>query len=198
MQMKLIPRLLPIALLLATLSPAMAQVSPAARQGGGSIPIVLGAGYSNFSMDWGPGHRSSGITAWVDLYPFPGIVRNLGIEAEGRTSQWGNPIPNLRQDTGQFGAIYSYSGFSRIHPYAKGLVGIGSMDFPPFKPTPNYKHDTFMVNSVAGGADFQAFQNLWIRADYEYQWWHNVFGGTFTPNGITVGAHWDFRSANSR
>jgi hypothetical protein len=197
--MKLFPRLLPVTLLLAALSPAFSQVSPAARSGGVStIPLVVGAGYSNFTMDWGPGHRSSGITAWADLYPFPGIVKDLGIEAEGRTSQWGNPIAHLREDTFQGGLIYSYSRFSKIRPYAKGLAGIGSMDFPPFPVTPNYKHDTFTVNSISGGADFQAWQNLWLRADYQYQWWHSVFGGTFTPNGITVGAHWDFRYSNPK
>jgi hypothetical protein len=196
MQMKLIPKLFLVAILLAVVPTVIAQVVPSAMQGG-SIPIVTGGGYSNFTMDWGPGHRSHGITAWVDAYPFHGVVRNLGIEAEGRTSRWGNPVPSLREDTGQFGAIYSMSRFSMIHPYAKFLGGIGSMDFPPSTNAPNYTHDTFTVTSIAGGADFQLYQHIWIRGDYEYQWWHQVFGSTLTPNGITIGAHWDFRRSSA-
>lgn len=73
--------------------------SPASG-GGQSARLTLGAGYSNFTMDWGPSHRSDGISAWLDYYPFDGAAKNLGIEAEGRTSQWRNPIPQLREDTG--------------------------------------------------------------------------------------------------
>jgi hypothetical protein len=196
MYTKLIPKLFLLMWLLAALPPAIAQVVPSAGEGG-AIPIVTGGGYSNFSMDWGPGHRSSGITAWVDVYPFRGIIRDLGIEAEGRASRWGNPVPNLREDTAQMGGIYSLSRYSRIRPYGKFLMGIGSIDFPPFQNTPNYTHDTFTVTSTAGGADFQLYQHVWIRAEYQYQWWHHVFNDTLTPNGITVGAHWDFRKPSA-
>jgi hypothetical protein len=194
--MKLIPKLFLPMLLLAAFSPAFAQVLPSAREGG-QLPIVTGTGYSNFSMDWGPGHRSSGITAWADIYPFPGIVRNLGIELEGRASRWGNPIPNLREDTAQAGAIYSWSRYPRIRPYAKYLAGIGSIDFPASKGTPNYTHDTYTVTSTGGGADLQIHDHIWIRGEYEYQWWHKYRNDTLTPSGITVGAHWDFRRTSA-
>jgi hypothetical protein len=195
--MKLFPKLFLLMLLLAEFSAtAFAQVAPSARDGG-PIPVVLGGGYSNFSMDWGSGHRSSGITAWADVYPFHGIVRNLGIEGEGRASRWGNPIPNLREDTVQGGVIYSWSRYSRIRPYAKYLVGVGSIDFPASQSAPNYTHDTFTVTSIAVGADFQIHQHIWIRAEYQYQWWPGAFGHTLTPNGITAGAHWDFRRPSS-
>ncbi len=196
MQMKLFPKLFVIALLLAAVSTVFAQVTPAARQGG-SIPLVVGGGYSNFTMDWGPGSRSSGVSAWVDLYPFHGAIKDLGFEAEGRSSKWGNSIPNLRQDTGQLGAIYSLSRGRKVHPYGKFVAGVGSMDFPAFPAFPNYKHDTFLVTSAAGGADIHAYGHIWLRAEYQYQWWHNTFSSTTTPNGITVGAQWDFRKSNA-
>jgi hypothetical protein len=196
--MKLIPRLSSIALLFVAVSPIFAQVTPTARQGG-PVPLVVGAGFSNFSMDWGPGQRMNGITAWVDLYPLPGIVRDLGFEAEGRDINYMRTIPNLREDTGQVGVIYSYSRFPTVHPYAKFLAGIGSMDFPRFPGFPYYSHNRFTITTPGGGADIQAYQHIWIRADYEYQMWHHVFGPyTSNPNGFTVGAQWDFRRWNSR
>jgi hypothetical protein len=201
MLMKHIPRLILLALLSAAVSSAFAQVNPAATSGGTtSVPLVIGVGYSNFTMDWGPSHRSNGISAFVDLYPFPGAMKDLGLEAEGRASRWGNPVPNLREDTGQFGVIYSVSQVPRIHPFGKFLAGVGSMDFPAFATVPNYKHDTFAVTSMAGGADMQVYGHFYLRAEYQYQWWHNVFGPghTFTPNGITIGGVWDFRSLHSK
>jgi hypothetical protein len=198
MQMKLIPRLLFFALLVSAVSPLFAQVVPAAQQGA-SIPLVVGVGFSNYSMDWGPGQRMNGITAWVDLFPLPGVVKDLGFAVEGRDINYMRSIPNLREDTGQVGAIYSYSHFSKVHPYGKFLAGIGSMDFPAFPKIPNYHHDTFLVTTPGGGVDIQAYQHIWIRADYEYQMWHNVFGpNTSNPNGFTIGAQWDFRRSNSR
>ena len=196
--MKLIPRLFSIAVLLLAGCYGFSQVAPAGQAGHGSLPLVVGGGFSNFSMDWGPGNRSSGIYAYVDVYPLPGRLRNLGIEAEGRSSRWGNPIPNLRQDTGMAGAIYGYNSMRLIHPYGKFLGGIGSMDFPPFPGSPNYKHDTFFVDAVAGGAEVHMYEGIWLRGEYQYQWWHDVFGPgkTSTPNGLSVGIHYDFRSAS--
>lgn len=198
MNMKLIPKLLSIAVFLVAGSYGFSQVVPAARSGRSSVPLVLGGGYSNFTMDWGPGHRSNGMYAYVDFYPLRGVLRDLGIEVEGRSSLWGNPIPNLREDTGLFGGIYSFSHLPGVHPYGKFLAGVGSMDFPPVKRFPNYKHDTFFADAAAGGADVQLYQGIWVRGEYQYQWWHNVFGvgQTFTPNGISVGLHYDFRSAS--
>ena len=201
MHMKPFPKLLSIALFLVAVAPAFAQVVPAGQQGGGggSLPIVVGSAYSNFTLDWGPGHRSSGMTAWIDVYPFPKFLRDVGLEGEARTSRWGNPIAGLREDTAQAGAIYSFSRWNKVHPYGKFLAGNGSMDFPAFPGNPNYKHDTFFVDSASGGAELKATGPLRIRAEYQYQWWHNVFtaGHTFAPNGITVGAQWDFRRMNT-
>jgi len=194
--MKLIPRLFSIAALSLASCYGFSQVAPAGQAGHGSLPLVAGGGFSNFTMDWGPGHRSNGIFAYVDVYPFPGMLRNLGIEAEGRTSRWGNPISNLRQDTGMAGAIYSYNNMQRIHPYGKFLVGIGSMDFPAFPGNPKYTHDTFLVDAGAGGAEFRLYEGIWLRGEYQYQWWHDAIGTgrTTTPNGLSIGIHYDFRN----
>jgi hypothetical protein len=200
MLMKLIPRLFLVTLLSAAVSPAIAQVTPAATSGGGaSVPLVVGVGFSNFSMDWGPGQRMNGITAWVDLYPFPGAFKDLGFQAEGRDINYNRSIPNLREDTGQFGVIYNISHFRNIHPYGKFLAGVGSMDFPTFPNVPFYHHDTFLVTTPGAGVDLRAYNHLWIRTEYQYQFWHNAFGpDSSNPNGFTIGAQWDFRKSSNR
>jgi hypothetical protein len=157
------------------------------------VSADIGVGYSNFSMDWGPGQRMSRITEWVDLYPFPGDMRDLGLEVEGRDISFMRTIPNLREDTGQFGVIYSVSHFRKIHPYGKYLAGFGSMDFPGFSGLPYYHHDTCLVTTPGAGVDIQAWQHVWIRTEYQYQFWHNAFGPTYSnPNGFTIGAQWNF------
>jgi opacity protein-like surface antigen len=181
------------ALLVAAVLPAHSQVTPAANQGG--VPIVVGAGFSDFSIDWGPGQRMEGISAWVDWYPnrLPAVLNGLGIEAEGRDIDFGRPasIPKMRQDTGVGGAIYDWNRFRNFRPYAKYLVGIGSIDFPP---AGTYSHDTFLVLSPGAGVEYRAWRHIWIRGDYEYQYWHHTFGlHDLNPNGFTVGASYDFR-----
>ena len=200
MKIKLFPKLFSIAVLVLAGSCGFSQVGPSGRQGSGSLPLVLGGGYSNFTLDWGPRQRSNGLAAWVDVYPLPGRLKDLGIEMEGRSSRWGNPVPNLRQDTAQIGGIYSYSGFKTVHPFATFVAGIGSMDFPPFPGRPNYTHDNFTVTSTAAGGEIHAFEGIWIRGEYEYQWWHKVFGpgNTSTPNGFSVGLQYDLRRANQQ
>lgn len=133
MRLKLTFKLIFPALLVATVLPIHSQVSPAANQGG--VPIVVGAGFSDFSIDWGPGKRMEGISAWADWYPnrLPAVLNGLGIEAEGRDIDFGRPagISRMRQDTGLGGLIYTWNHYRNFRPYVKYLAGVGSIDFPP-------------------------------------------------------------------
>jgi hypothetical protein len=190
MRLKLIPELFATALFMAAISPACAQVGPSAVQGG--LPIVVGAGFSNYAMDYGTA-RMDGIAAWIDFYPrgLPRVISGLGIEAEGRDINFGRPsnIPRLRQDTGLIGVIYPWNHYRNFRPYAKYLAGQGSYDFPPLG---NYTHDTFLVLAPGGGAEYRVWQDVWVRADYEYQFWH-LWAHDPTPQGLTFGVSYDFR-----
>ncbi|MGB8029879.1 MAG: outer membrane beta-barrel protein [Terracidiphilus sp.] len=193
MRLKLTFKLIFPALLVATVLPIHSQVSPAANQGG--VPIVVGAGFSDFSIDWGPGKRMEGISAWADWYPnrLPAVLNGLGIEAEGRDIDFGRPagISRMRQDTGLGGLIYTWNHYRNFRPYVKYLAGVGSIDFPPWG---TYSHDTFSVYSPGGGMEYRAWEHIWIRGDYVYQFWHHTFGNTdLTPTGFTIGASYDFR-----
>ena len=200
MRTKLIHWLFPSALLLvlaiSTVAAAHAQVAQAGSQQG--LPLIIGGGYSNFDTDYGPpGTRMSAIAAWADFYPqdLPAKLAGLGVEIEGRDLNYGAPF-RLRQTTGMGGAIYEWPKYYRFRPYGKFVAGIGSYDFPNQGGTIHpYSHDTFLVTAEAGGADIRLAPHVWLRAEYQYQQWHSTFGPhDSTPNGITVGASWDFRT----
>jgi opacity protein-like surface antigen len=200
MRTKLIHWLFPSALLLvlaiSTVAPVHAQVAQAASQQG--VPLVIGGGYSNFATDYGPaGTRMSAIAAWADYYlqDIAPKISGLGIEIEGRDLNYGAPF-RLRQTTGMGGVIYEWSHYYRVRPYGKFIAGIGSIDFPKEGTIAHpYSHDTFLVTAPAGGVDIRVAPHVWVRAEYQFQQWHQTFGpNDLTPNGVTVGATWDFRT----
>ncbi len=199
--------------------PLAGQVVPSAEQGG--LPLAVGGGASRFNLDCAPYIYGStcymnGITVWADWsfarLPGPSLLHGLGVELEGRDINYGLPPwlsnaqqgdtgTNLRQDTGMGGLIYSWRHFARVHPYGKALFGLGSIDFPPLPASPAwYRHDDRTIPAFGGGADIRAWKHVWVRADWEYQMWPNLFGSShaITPTGITVGAVYDFRGVHRR
>jgi len=168
--------------------PAFSQVQPAVKVSG--LPLGIGAGLSDYSLDYGSGRRMIGVSAWADY----NLFRGLGIEAEGTSIFADKPdvLPRMRQDTIKGGAIYRARPFFRIRPYVKGLIGLGSIDFP--SRNPSYTHDTFTMYAVGGGAEYKVWKTLFARVDYEYQAWPNTFGPrTLDPNGYTFGATYYMR-----
>jgi hypothetical protein len=193
MHLKPIFKLILATLLVAPVLPVYSQVTPAATQGG--APIVIGGGFSDFLIDYGSS-RIGGPSAWIDWYPnrLPAVLNGLGVEIEGRDLNYDRSAglgSVLRQDTGEGGPIYTWNHFHSFRPYVKYLVGVGSFDFASTGP---YRHDTFGVLSPAAGLEYHAWRHIWIRGDYEYQYWHQVLGPhDLNPNGVTVGASYDFR-----
>lgn len=200
-------------------SPVMAQVVPAAEQGG--LPLVAGAGVSGFNIDWGQDafgrvRYMEGVTVWLDWnltrLPGPSLLRGLSVEMEGRDINFGLPASlsnaelhdtgtNMRQDTGLGGVTYTWRGFHRVHPYGKALAGIGSIDFPPLAASPpTYRHDNRTITAFGAGADLRVWRSLWARADWEYQFWPDLFGSPhpLTPTGITIGAVYDFKGLHNQ
>jgi opacity protein-like surface antigen len=169
--------------------PAVAQVAPSVTIGG--LPLGVGAGLSDYSLDYGPGRRMIGISAWADYNIFHG----LGIEVEGTSIFADKPddLERMRQDTIKGGAVYKYhTVFRVVRPYAKGLAGIGSIDFPSHNPL--YTHDTFTVFAIGGGAEVKAWRNLFVRGDYEYEFWEDYHGTrALNPNGFTIGGTYYLR-----
>ncbi len=195
MRLKLTSKLILAALFAAAIVPTYSQVAPTARQGG--LPIAVGGGFSDFNLDYGAGRRMFGFSAWADWLPetFPGKLRHLGVESTGHAIVFDVPagFSRMRQETAEVGPIYRWDSYHNVRPYVRYVIGIGSIDFPQPAQTVPYTHDTFLVMSPGGGAEYHLWQHIWVRADYEYQFWHHTFGPhDLTPNGFTVGATYDF------
>jgi len=185
-------------LVVSTSIPAFSQVAPEAEYG---PPVSVGIAYSNFYTDWTG--RLQGPTVWADwnFYEHPSYLNGFGIEVEGRDLNYGTrspEVPNLRQDTAGGGPIYTWRHYRRVHPYAKFLVGFGSIDFT-FNAIPNYTHDTRTVYEPGGGAEYRIWQNVWVRGNYDYQFWTDFFNHhALNPNGVTIGVSYDFRGIHQR
>jgi opacity protein-like surface antigen len=186
-------------LILCAALPARSQVTYSAEEG--KLPFTVGVGFSNFSDDWGiQNPRQDGVTLWAD-WRFPGLpggLKGLGVEFEGRDINYGTPsyLPGHRMDTALGGPVYEWRRKGRIRPYAKYLLGIGSIDFPN---NTTYQHDTRAVFEPGGGVDVRFWSRLSARAEYDYQFWHQIFGpNDLTPNGVSVGVVYDFGMRSSR
>ena len=184
-----------LAVLLASASiSAYSQVAPQAKASG--FPLTVGVGYSNYATDWSG--RLSGPMFWADwnFYGPPSFLRGFGIEVEARDLNYDRTggTPNLRMDTAAGGVIYSLRPYRhRFKPYGKFTAGLGSIDF--YTGDPYYKHDTRTVYAPAGGLDYRLFGDVWVRGDYEYQFWTDFFNHhALNPNGVTVGMAYDFNS----
>jgi opacity protein-like surface antigen len=179
----------------------LAQTAPAATQS--KNLLAVGAGVSGFNANVGQGSLLGG-TLWIDytLPHLPRILNGLGLEIEARDLNYGRSSvgwTNLRTDVASGGVIYSLPRYDKFRPYAKYVMGFGSIDYgAPLHPY----HETRTVTSMGGGVDYRIFRNVWARADYEYQFWPdfwklspNTHGKSLTPEGFTVGAIYHFNHA---
>jgi opacity protein-like surface antigen len=192
-------KLLLAALVVAAI-PAFPQVAPQATRAG--LPLTVGVGYSNFHTDYSG--RLSGPMFWAD-WNFSdrlSFLRGLGIEVEARDLNYDRTGTdrNLRMDTAEGGVIYTYRRYRRVQPFAKCLIGFGSIDFNLAIPSfAYYTHDTRTVYAPGGGVNWIAFGNVEIQGNYEYQFWPVLFHGhSLNPNGITIGIAYDLRGRRGR
>ena len=189
----------PLFILCAAL-PAHSQVTYSAQEG--KLPFTVGVGFSNFSDDWGNlNPRQSGATLWVDwrVPHLPAKLDGLGIELEGRDINYNTPsyIAGHRMDTGLGGPIWEWRRKGSIRPYGKFLMGIGSIDFPNRNST--YQHDTRAVYEPGGGVDVRFWNRFSARGEYDYQFWHQLFGShDLNPQGFSIGVAYDFGLRMSR
>jgi hypothetical protein len=173
--------------------PVIAQVAPAAKVSG--LPLAVGGGFSDYSLDYGPGRRMIGISAWADYNLFHGV----GIEAEGTSIFADKPdvLTRMKQETIKGGVIYKPRPIFRIRPEVKYMIGLGSIYFPSSNPL--YTHDTYTVTAAGGGAEYPVWKSLFVRGDYEYQWWYDYHGPrALNPNGFTIGATYYLRGLHRR
>jgi hypothetical protein len=191
-------KLILAALVLAAGSPVFPQVVPATSTGGG-LPLKVGVGFSDFYTDFYTHNRMEAPAAWADwtFYRGPSFLHGFGLEAEFRDLDFGQPArgPNYRQLTAGGGPIYTFWRRHRLHPYGKFLVDYGAMDHIVSPRLPStYTADKWAIYAPGGGLEYRALRNIWVRADYEYQFWGvQWFDNHYlTPQGFTFGASYDF------
>jgi len=180
-------------LLLFPAFPAFSQVAPAAKVSG--IPLGVGVGLMNYSMDYAPGDRIMGVSAWSDYKVYHG----LGIEAEGTALFFAKParITRFEQNTIKGGLIYHTPTALGFHPYVKALVGVTRGEFSVRNPF--YTVDTFTNYGFGAGVEYKAWRSVFVRADYEYTYLTTYLSpNSLNPNGVTVGATYYLRTPKSR
>jgi hypothetical protein len=200
---QLILKLTLLALVATAASQMLAQVVPPISESG--VPVKVGGGFSNFDVDWAH-TRMDGYTLWVDARPpyLPRILDGLNVEIEGRDIRWhpGDKPAGYRQVVGSGGVMYEWRHFRNFRPYAKGLIGFGSIYFGQcldLCDTKPYTHDTRTVYAPGIGLEYRVFRSIWARADWEYQFWPQLTGNTYlNPQGFTFGAQYDFSRRDRR
>jgi len=191
---------LAIAILLAGfIYPASSQTVPAATRngGGGYPPLAVGAGIASVNVDWQTHGRMFGESVWLDYAPswVPSPLRGIGLEGELRDINFGRPstLPSNMEEQSYLGSVmYTWRHYRHFHPYGKFGIGYGKLEFL-FPGGGSYTEDSRTIEAAGGGFEYRAIGNLWARADYQYQFWHDLFGGrTLNPQGFTLGATWRF------
>lgn len=172
----------------------LAEASPAATHER-NIPFAIGAGMSNFDLDFGRDRggerRMLGITGWFDWSPPnpKGFLNGISMEVEGRNINYSHPayMEHMQQKTLAGGAVYSWRPSRPIYPYAKYLMGMGNINSP--------RDYNSLIMAPGGGLACRVFKGIWVRGDYEYQFWPNFFGPrSLNPNGFTISTAYDFRT----
>lgn len=179
---------------------AGAQSASSARVGGWPVEIGLGfssyrTGFDDFGRARESDPRMEGLSGWLDLdlSGVPLLPRGLGVEAKASRIWLGNPADytlKFHEKTALAGPFYRWRRSRVAQPYARFLVGYSGIVFPA---TGHYWHERDTVYAPGGGVAVHARGAVWVRADYEYQIWPGIFGSTLNPQGITVGASYDFR-----
>jgi opacity protein-like surface antigen len=187
---------------------AHAQVEPITKATEDETHFAIGAGFSGYSPDQGKGHLLGG-TLWMDYTPGwgPSLLRGISIEAQARDLNYGrssSESPNLREEVAEGGAMYSWRGYRNFRPYGKFLVGYGNRNASG---RTGYRfHDSRTITAAGGGLEFRAAQHVWVRADYEYQFWPDMVFNNKTgkpraqihPQGLTVGVLYHFNRPHFR
>jgi len=165
---------------------ARAQVVPSAE--GSRFGLTAGGLASAFQPDYAGGgvpatapNRLYGIGTYVDVK----ISQWVQFEAEGRWMRF-NPYVQITQDNYLIGPrlpIHKLH-FWRATPYAKALIGFGTMNFEY-----NEAHGRFTDIAFGGGLDVKLTRRISVRAiDFEYQDWPDwVNSHGLSPYGASVG-----------
>ena len=164
-----------------------AQAAPAIL--GGDHTLWAGVEYSNFTPDFGPPQRLTGIGGYVDL----NWNSRYAIEGEARFLRF-NGFNSEYEDNYLAGPRISVFRHGKFRPYAKVLFGVGKINFPY-----EIGNGSYFAIAPGGGLDYRVTRRLVLRAEYEYQIWPAAPGiagepsNGLKPNGFSAGFAYRFR-----
>jgi len=149
------------------------------------VAFTVGGAYSFFDAAYG-GYKVMGVTAYANFSPV--IWDHVAVEGEGRWLTM-NASRGFAEYNYLAGPVYRITlSEHRFHPYVKGLVGAGIIDFPN-----NLAYGRYFAIAPGGGVDYTVNRRWRLRADYEYQIWPQapdipgMQSSAMKPNGVTVG-----------
>lgn len=180
--------------LLSSCLPLWGQSPATAKQD--HLPLTIGAGVANYSLDWGHDRREWGYCGWAEyrLDHMSPLLRGFRLVGEGHGIVWDPPstLPNFKEVTFLAGASYQIHIFRRYHPYAKYVMGVGRVASVPGLHPYMAEHKT--VTAFGGGLDYDLSQHVGLRADYQNQVWSNFSpdGHALSPGGVSVGLVYRF------
>jgi opacity protein-like surface antigen len=168
--------------------------------------LAIGAGFSGYNPDWGHGHLLGG-TLWIDYIPsrVPSFLQGIGVEMAARDLNYGRSSsqPGLREDVVEGGVIYSWRRYRNFRPYGKFLAGYGNRDAEGRN---GFRYsDSRTITAPGGGVEFRVARCVWVRADYEYQFWPDMIFNNkgkpvaeIHPQGVTAGVLYHFNRPHFR
>ncbi|HXR39094.1 MAG TPA: outer membrane beta-barrel protein [Terracidiphilus sp.] len=203
---RLLPKLLLAIFFVSTAGTVFSQTVYDAKQG--RLPLSFGAGMSNYDAYFAQGPapvnqfytglgfgRMWGATGWADagLRFGPAWIHPMSVELQYRSLFAGGSLnqSNLTESSVGGGLTYTWRQSPKFRPYVKYIMSYGMIDFKPvvYPGHPDYSHDSRFTNAAGGGFEYRVGRHVWLRADYEYQFWGKFLGAPeFMPQGITVGA----------
>jgi opacity protein-like surface antigen len=150
------------------------------------VAFTLGGAYSFFDAAYG-GYKLIGATAYVNLSPV--IWDHVAVEGEGRWLTL-NASHGFAEYNYLAGPVYriTLSEHRNLHPYVKGLIGAGIIEFPY-----NLAVGRYFAIAPGGGVDYSLNRRWRLRADYEYEIWPQATdipgnsSSAIKPNGVTLG-----------
>lgn len=198
------------ALIFLTILPVYGQVAPAAKIGG--LPLGVGVGLIDYDTDYYYPYipywsgRMVGVSAWGNY----DIWRGFGVAVEGNEIVGGAPTPKdihnpspifyggpLKEQTIQGGIIYRYHRIFHVRPFIQAMGGEGKVSFP--NEDPFYTEETSPLYSIGGGIEYHAWNNFFVRGQYEYQAWKGYRSNSpFHPAGGTIGVTYYLRGLHRR
>jgi opacity protein-like surface antigen len=172
----------------------MAQVAPAANQGG--RPIGFGVGFSRYDLDYGPGRYMEGPVGRASV----GIFHGFGIDGSARAIFMNTPpeLTRMQQNTFLAGAYYETQPLiGRLRLFGRFAGGIGTIEFPSHNPL--YTRDSYTVYAPSGGIEYPIVPKVFLRADYEYEFWKHYHGtNDLNPEGFTIGVTYYVQGMHAR